>query len=158
MHERAIGAPRRYETSIDRAGLALGLGSALSGAIIVMLVLLGGQHDPAALVAAWMIGALFSALAITAVAGPIWLALHFAGLRRGWHAAAAGAITAMLVFAGAQTWGFGLADLPAIDGRSWLQRLAGAIGSSALLAAVAALIGLAMWRVAYRRAAVNELE
>lgn len=152
MHQRAVRATHRYQASIDRAGWALALGSAMGGSIILLLLLRGGQHDPAALAAGWTIGSLFSAFAIVGVAGPVWLAMHFAGLRRAWHAALAGAITAMLVSLGAQTWGFRLYDRVLLEDAAWLYRLASALATSALLAAIAALIGLAMWRVAYRPA------
>jgi MFS family permease len=148
MHQRVMRARRRYETTIDRAGIALGVGSLLSGAIILVLLVLGGQRDPLALLSGWMLGVLLSACAITAVAGPLWLAMHVAGLRRARHAALVGAVTAMAVFVGAQTYGFALQALT--DDRTWLYRLASAVATSALLAAVAALIGVAMWRVAYR--------
>ncbi|MDT8759095.1 hypothetical protein MZO42_10330 [Sphingomonas psychrotolerans] len=141
----------RYETTIDRSGLALGAGSALAGSIVLCLLLLGGPRDPLSLLGGWLIGSLFSAIAITAVGGPIWLALHIAGLRRAWHAAMVGAITAMLLFSGAQTYGFGMFGMPAIDGRTWLYRWVSALATSAILASFAAAIGAAMWRIAYRR-------
>ncbi|TGX55250.1 hypothetical protein E5A73_05795 [Sphingomonas gei] len=144
-------APRRYETTIDRTGLALGAGSALAGGIIFALLLLGGQRDPLSLLGGWLIGSLFSAIGITAVGGPIWLTLHIAGLRRAWHAAAVGAMTAMLIFVGAQTYGFGVLDMPAMDARTLLYRWLSALASSAILAGIAAAIGGVMWRIAYRR-------
>ncbi len=143
-------APRRYETTIDRTGLALGAGSALAGGIVSGLLLLGGQRDPLALLGGWLIGSLFSAIGITAVGGPIWLVLHLAGLRRAWHAAAVGAMTAMLIFVGTQTYGFGMFDMPAMDGRTWLFRWLSAFATSAILAGVAAAISGVMWRIAYR--------
>lgn len=142
---------RRYDMTIDRAGLALGAGSALAGAIVLVLVLMGGQHEPLDLLKAWLIGSIFSGIAITAVGGPIWLVLHIAGLRRAWHAAAVGALTAMVIFVGAQTYGFGMFSMPAIDGRTWLYRWLSALASSALLALLAAAIAALMWRIAYRR-------
>ncbi|MBO9624248.1 MAG: hypothetical protein J7500_16180 [Sphingomonas sp.] len=149
MGDRAR-APQRYDTSIDRAGLALGVGSMLAGGIILGLLLLGGQRDPLALAWGWVIGCVVSACAITAVAGPLWLVMHVAGLRSARYAALVGAVTVMAVFVGAQTYGFGLFAMPAMDNQTWLYRIASAVGSSALLAALAALIGVAMWRVAYR--------
>ena len=142
---------RRYETTIDRTGLALAAGSALAGGIGLALLLLGGQRDPLNLLEGWLIVSLFAAVAITAVGGPIWLALHIAGHRRAWHAALVGATTTMLIFVGAQTYGFGALDPPAIDGRAWLFRWLSALASSAILAALAAAIGGLMWRIAYRR-------
>lgn len=147
----ARGPAPHYDTSIDRAGIALGAGSALAGIIIVVLVLAGGRHDPMSIVAGWMIGTLFAALAMTAVGGPLWLVMHVAGLRRARHAALIGAITAMAIFVGAQTYGFGLLDVPPMDGRALFYRWASAILSSAVLAIAAGAIGVVMWRIAYRR-------
>jgi hypothetical protein len=144
-------AQRRYETTIDRAGLALGAGSALAGGVGIVLLLLGGQRDPLDLLKGWLIVAIFAGVAITAVGGPIWLALHIAGLRRVWHAALVGAMTAMLIFVGAQTYGFGIFDMPTMDGRTWLYRWLSALATSANLAAIAAAVATAMWRIAYRR-------
>lgn len=50
MNNRATGAVRRYDTTIDRAGLALGVGSAFAGLIVLGLLLLGGKRDPISLV------------------------------------------------------------------------------------------------------------
>jgi hypothetical protein len=148
---RVRNAGQLYDTSIDRAGIALGAGSALAGIIIVVLVLAGGRHDPMSIVSGWMIGSVFAALAITAVGGPLWLVMHVAGLRRARHAALIGAVTAMAIFVGAQTYGFGLFEMPPMDNRAWLYRWLSALLSSAVLALVAAAIGVVMWRIAYRR-------
>lgn len=150
-NRRAVRVQRRYDMSIDRAGLALGAGSLLAGGIVLGLLLLGGQRDPLGLLGGWLIGSVFSGIAITAVGGPIWLALHVAGLRRAWHAALVGATTATLIFVGAQTYGFGMVGMPAMDGRTLLFRWLSALASSALLALIAAAIGAVMWRIAYRR-------
>ncbi len=149
--QNARRAGRRYATSIDRAGIALGAGSVLAGVIVVALVVAGGRHDAMSIVAGWMIGSLFAGLAITAVGGPLWLVMHVAGLRRARHAALIGAFTAMAIFVGAQTYGFGLLDVPPMDGRALLYRWLSAILSSAVLALVAGAIGVVMWRIAYRR-------
>jgi hypothetical protein len=151
MNRHAARVPRSYETSIDRAGLALGAGSLLSGIFVCALLALGGRYEVATLATGWLIGSVFSAIAITAVAGPLWLVMHVAGLRRARHAALVGAVTAMAVFVGAQTYGFGLFDMPVMDQRTWLFRWLSALASSAVLAALAALIGAVMWRIAYRR-------
>lgn len=144
-------APRRYDTTIDRAGLALGVGSALAGGIVLALLLLGGQREPLTLAGGWAIGSVFAGIAITAVGGPLWLVMHVAGLRRARHAALVGAAVAMAIFVGAQTYGFGLFDMPPMDNRAWLYRWLSALASSAILALFAALIGVVMWRIAYRR-------
>lgn len=142
---------RRYDTTLDRAGLALGTGSALAGVIVLILLLLGGQREPLNLLAGWLLGGIFSGLAITAVGGPVWLVMHVAGWRRAWHAALVGALIAMVIFVGAQTYGFGMFDMPEMDGRTLLFRWLSAAASSVLLAALAAGIAAIMWRIAYRR-------
>lgn len=153
MDRQATRAPARsYETTLDRAGLALATGGVLGGLVVLLLVLAGGQRDPATLLAAWGLGALFVTLGIAAVAAPLWFALHLAGLRRARHAAALGALLAMILFVAGQTYGFGLFDAPPSDGRTALFRWLSAIATSALVAIAAAGIGAAMWRVAYRPA------
>lgn len=142
---------RRYDTSIDRAGLALGTGSALAGVIVLALLLLGGQREPLNLFGGWLLGGIFSGLAITAVGGPVWLVMHIAGWRRAWHAALVGALIAMVISVGAQTYGFGMFDMPEMDGRTLLFRWLSAAASSVLLATLAAGIAAIMWRIAYRR-------
>lgn len=151
MNDRAMRAPRRYEMSIDRAGLALAAGSVLAGGIVLGLLLLGGKRDPLSLVSGWLIGSLIAGIAITAVGGPLWLVMHVAGLRRARHAALVGAVTALAIFVGAQTYGFGLFEMPPMDSRALLFRWISAVASSAILALFAAGIGALMWRIAYRR-------
>ena len=142
---------RRYDTTLDRVGLALGTGSALAGVIVLILLLLGGQREPLNLLGGWLLGGIFSGLAITAVGGPVWLVMHVAGWRRAWHAALVGALIAMVIFVGAQTYGFGMFDMPEMDGRTLLFRWLSAAASSLLLAGLAAAIAAIMWRIAYRR-------
>lgn len=151
MNNRATGAVRRYDTTIDRAGLALGVGSAFAGLIVLGLLLLGGKRDPFSLISGWLIGSLIAGIAITAVGGPLWLVMHVAGLRRARHAALVGAVTALAIFVGAQTYGFGLFEMPPMDNRALLFRWISAVASSAILALFAAGIGALMWRIAYRR-------
>lgn len=151
MDARAIGDARRYDTSLDRAGYALAAGAVLIGAVACALLAIGGQRAPGTLILGAAIGSVFGGLAITAVAGPLWLVMHVAGLRRARHAAIVGAITAMALFVGAQTYGFGLFDMPPMDARAWLFRWLSALATSLVLAILAALIGLVMWRIAYRR-------
>lgn len=150
MGQSAARMPRHYDTTIDRVGLALGAGSLMAGGILCGLLALGGQREPLALATGWLVGTLFSAIAIAAVAGPLWLVMHVAGLRRMRHAALVGSITAMVLFVGAQTYGFGLFDMPVMDSRTWLFRWLSALASSAIVAAIAAAIGAGMWRIAYR--------
>jgi hypothetical protein len=151
VNNRATNAAQRYDTSIDRAGLALGVGSGFAGLVVLALLLLGGKRDPLSLVSGWLIGSLIAGIAITAVGGPLWLVMHVAGLRRARHAALVGAVTALAIFVGAQTYGFGLFEMPPMDSRALLFRWISAVASSAILALFAAGIGALMWRIAYRR-------
>lgn len=140
-----------YETTLDRAGFALGAGSGLAGLIVLVLLVLGGGRDPLSLAFGWAIGSLFAGIAITAVGGPLWLVMHVAGLRRARYAALVGAITAMAIFVGAQTYGFGMFEMPPMDSRTLLYRWLSALATSGVLAGFAAAIAAAMWRIAYRR-------
>lgn len=151
MNERATGAVRRYDTTIDRAGLALGVGSGFAGLIVLGLLLLGGKRDALSLMGGWMIGSMIAGIAITAVGGPLWLVMHVAGLRRAHHAALVGAVTALAIFVGAQTYGFGLFEMPPMDNRALLFRWISAIASSGILALFSGATAVLMWRIAYRR-------
>ncbi len=151
MNDRAASAVQRYDTSIDRAGLALGVGSMFAGLIVLGLLLLGGKRDPLSLVGGWMIGSLIAGIAITAVGGPVWVAMHVAGLRRARHAALVGALTALAIFVGAQTYGFGLFEMPPMDNRALVLRWISALATSGVLALFAAATATLMWRIAYRR-------
>lgn len=151
MNERLLPTPLRYDTSLDRAGLALGVGSVLGGILVCILLATGGVRDPLGLVAGWLIGSVFSGIAIAAVGGPFWLALHVAGRRRARHAALVGAGTALAIFTGAQTYGFGLLGRPLLDSGTWAFRWLSALATSTLIAAIAAAIAVLMWRIAYRR-------
>lgn len=144
-------APREYEATLDRVGLALGVGAVMGGSLVLGLFMLGGQRDPIALTTAWLLGTVFVGIGITAVAGPLWLVMHVAGLRRARHAALVGALAALAIFVGAQTWGFGLADMPVMDNRTLIFRWISALLTSGVVALLAALIGALMWRIAYRR-------
>ncbi|MDF7776631.1 hypothetical protein P1X14_15345 [Sphingomonas sp. AOB5] len=151
MTEGVSRVPKVYETTLDRTGFALGLGALLGGLAVLALVVLGGARDPLPLTGWFLLGSAFSAIAITAVAGPLWLVMHVAGLRRARHAAMVGAGAALAILVGAQTWGFGLLEMPPMDNNTLLYRWISAVLTSAVVAVVAGLIGLAMWRVAYRR-------
>lgn len=151
MNQAAMRAPQSYEATLDRVGLALGVGAALGGTLVLGLFLLGGKRDPVTLTTAWLLGTVFVGIGITAVAGPLWLVMHVAGLRRARYAAMVGALAALLVFVGAQTWGFGLGDMPVMDNRTLIFRWASALLTSGIVAVIAALIAAIMWRIAYRR-------
>ena len=151
VRESAVRALHVYEATLDRVGLALAAGSALGGALVVGLRLVAGERNPMFLTGSWLLGAVFVAIGITAVVGPLWLVMHVAGLRRARHAALIGALAALAIFVAAQTWGFGMLDMPIMDNRTWLYVWLSALATSAVLAVAAALIGLIMWRIAYRR-------
>jgi hypothetical protein len=144
-------APQSYEATLDRVGLALGVGAALGGCLVLGLFILGGRHDPIQLTMAWLLGTVFVGIGITAVAGPLWLVMHVAGLRKARYAAAIGALSALGILVGAQTWGFGLFDMPVIDNRTLMYRWASALLVTVVPAVLAALIAALMWRIAYRR-------
>ena len=145
--ERRIAA--FYVTSLDRVGLALGAGGLLSGFVVMLLMATGGQRDPVALGLGWLLGAIFAMLGIVAVAGPVWVALHFAGRRGPVAAALTAAAVAMLLLAGGQTGGLGAFAPPgdAATGYRWIS----AIATGLLVAVAAAAIGWAMQKIAYRR-------
>lgn len=127
------------------------MGAVLGGATTLVLVAAGGQFSPANLIVAFLLGTLLSAIAIVAVAGPVWLILHLSGKRGPSSAVLTGAFLAFLLLLAGQTWGFGLAAMPPIDGRTLLYRWASAAAVSLLAAGIGATIGWAMWRVAYRK-------
>jgi hypothetical protein len=147
---RGARRPRRiYETTLDRAGHALGAGAGIGGVLTLALVVAGGQSGPLQILTALLLGTIFCAIGIVAVAGPLWLVMHVAGLRRGHHAALIGAASALAILVGAQSWGFGPAMSPDARTYVWLS----ALGTGGLVALMAAAIGLVMWRIAYRRVA-----
>ncbi|TPG18528.1 hypothetical protein EAH87_10485 [Sphingomonas koreensis] len=131
-----------YRTSIDRAGWAIAVGALLCGAASMLLVVRGGDATFHAAAVALLLGSLFAALAIAAVGGPVWLAMHAIGWRGPAHAAAAGAIVGfVLVLAAHLSAG--------LDGDPL--RLAQALGAALIAAALTGAIALVMWRIAYWR-------
>lgn len=147
------GLRRDYAVSIDRAGYAIAAGGMSTGLLIAGLVALGGQHGVAALCIAWLVGSIFAMLGLTAVAAPIWLAVHALGARGPVSAASTGVSIALFVSLGMQTYGSGiLRSFPAGHDNlayGWIS----AIATSAFAAIIAAGIGILMWRIAYRRIA-----
>ena len=142
---------RDYRATLDRAGLALAAGGLLGGLLIVGLVLLGGPTSAIGLAVALVAGSVLSAILAVAVGGPLWTLCH----RIGWRGPAAafliGALAGFALFLAGQTYGFGLFDAPPSDARSLLFRWLSGIATSLVLALLCGGIGLAMWRVAYRR-------
>ncbi len=127
-----------YRTSVDRVGLALACGAALAGLTACLLVAIGGESSARAALVALLFGGIFAALAITAIAGPIWLVLHLSGRRGPAAAAISGAGTGFLLMLAA--------DLGSGSAASWRHIL----GAALLAASLAGGVALAMWRVAYR--------
>ena len=149
-------ALRGYDTTLDRAGLALGAGGLMGGTIASVLVALGGPPSLLGIVVGFVVGAVITAMTVIAVAGPLWLAAHAFGRRGPGSAALIGAIAGFALFLGGQTYGFGLFTMPPTDARALLFRWISAAATSLILAAVAAAIGLVMWRVAYRRVGTED--
>jgi hypothetical protein len=147
----SAGRREGYATTLDRAGWALGVGGLLGGVMAMLLLAMGGGATFGSLCLALLLGGLLSALGVTAVAGPIWLILHALGHRGPRAAASVAAGTAFAVFLAGQTHVFGLSPNPPSDARTLAMRWLSGAGTSVLLAGLAALVGLAMWRVAYRR-------
>lgn len=137
---------RDYETTLDRVGLALALGGVLGGLGVALLALAGGTSDGFALLIVFAIGTLFWLVVITAFCAPLWLALHRAGYRRAWHAAALGAVLLPALLTIGQ-----LMEMPA-GGDTMPYRWLRALATSALIALPAMAVALVMWRVAYRSA------
>lgn len=145
----AVGTtPRRYQTTLDRAGLALAAGGALYGVLSMLLVLRGGGSGASALIV-FAAAMLMAMMAITATFGPLWLMLHASGRRGPGYAATLGAAVALALWIAAAhdvLAGYAYAE----RGRAalgWVR----AIGVALVFAAVAALNALVMWRIAYRR-------
>ena len=149
MAERV--ALRGYETSLDRAGLALGAGGLLGGAFAAVLVAFGGSATPFSVAVGFVIGTVITAMAVVAVAGPLWIVAHALGRRGPVMAMLVGTIAGFALFLGGQTYMFGLYTMPATDTQTLMFRWISAVATSLILAAISALIGLVMWRVAYRR-------
>ncbi|MEG3177449.1 hypothetical protein U1872_14495 [Sphingomonas sp. RB3P16] len=147
----SVQAGGHYEATLDRAGLALGAGGAVGGLFAMLLVGIGSEPDPSALLVGFCVGALITAMAAVAIGGPVWLLCHVLGRRGPRSAITIGALAGFALFLGAQSYGFGLVETPPGDAPTLLYRAISAVATSLVLAAVAALIGWTMWRTAYRR-------
>lgn len=142
----------RYETSVDRVGLAIATGGLMGGVIAATMMAFAGSTI-GALALAVLIGTIMTALAITALAAIPWALLHAAGRRGPLSAALLGGVIGFLLFLGGQTWGYGLFAMPAMDVSTLVFRWASGIATSLVMAAMAAGIAVVMWRIAYRRVA-----
>jgi hypothetical protein len=144
-------ALRGYDTTLDRAGLALGAGGLVGGTVASILVAIGGAPSLLGIAVGFVVGAVITAMTVVAVAGPLWLVAHALQRRGPGTAALIGAISGFALFLGGQTYGFGLFAMPPTDSRTLMFRWISAIATSVILAGLSALIGVVMWRVAYRR-------
>ena len=143
---------QRYETSVDRVGLAIAAGGLMGGAIAATMMAFAGS-TVGAIAMAVLVGTIMTALAITALAAIPWALLHATGRRGPLNAAMLGAIIGFLLFLGGQTWGYGLFAMPAMDMSTLVFRWASGIATSLVMAAMSAGVAVVMWRVAYRRVA-----
>lgn len=151
MIDRRVRQPW-YETSLDRVGWALATGGLIGGAIAATLAAMSGGASVAGVVLTLIAGTVMTALAIAALAVLPWIALHASGRRGPVSAALLGAAIGFVVFLFGLTYGFGLDDAVVLDPRTLFFRWASGIATSVVLATITAGIGVAMWRVAYRRA------
>lgn len=142
---------RGYRTTLDRSGLALGVGGLSGGMFALMLALGGGVRSPIGLATMLAGGTFVSMVLIVAAAGPLWLLCHALRWRGPAAAAVVGSLVGFVLFLAGQTYGFGLYAMPATDPRTLLFRWLSGVATSVPMALVAAGIGLAIWRVAYRR-------
>lgn len=156
-----------YATTFPRALLGL-VSGVVTGATLVTLWSFAGSGDvhpnlvsEAAFV--FTFAAAFWATGLTIVAALPWLCLDHYGLR-GWTVAVAlGVVLTFLVVIAILTNGFGLLTASGsfsaadnggatwIDGRITPHGWATAFQFSAVCAAIGGIVGLAVWRTAYRR-------
>ena len=157
-----------YQTTFLRAVLAVGAGAVAGAAMVTVWFLAGAsdlnylrQYGFQAGVLIFINATVIWALGLVLVGAPLWAILHYYG-KRNWTAAGAlGAILTFVVTLGLLTNGFGLlvsGNLSASDaaGPIWVDSQLTAHGwAVALEVAVVcciagALVGLIVWRVAYR--------
>lgn len=142
---------KRYETSLDRAGLSLAAGGAMGGVLTVILVAAGQPESWLYLPVGFVIGAIITAIAVVAIGGPLWIVAHAVGRRGPRSAIMLGAFAGFALFLCGQTYGFGLFAQPAMDNRTIIYHWISGAATSLILSLVCAAIAWTMWRVAYRR-------
>jgi hypothetical protein len=161
----------KYETNLPRAALGLVVGT-VAGASLIELWFLSEVRDlqelPLALQAAsaiFIYAAFFWAAGLFLVAPLPWALLHHCGMRSWLSALALGAALTFGVMLAGGTYWFGLrapGDLSAADlagrttwtdGRLTLHGWTNAVGHALLFSITGALVGLVVWRTAYRRIA-----
>ena len=149
MADAMIG--KRYETSLDRAGLSLAAGGALGGLLTVALVAAARPETWLSLPVGFVIGAVITAMTVVAIGGPLWIVAHVIGKRGPRSAIMLGAFAGFALFLCGQTYGFGLFAKPAMDNRTIIYHWISGAATSLILSLVCAMIAWTMWRVAYRR-------
>ena len=148
-----------YRIKGARVGPALALGAmtggaslALAGVVLAVVGVMGpdrqadfvGWQGLGRLFSWFVLGSLIYGLGL-AVVTPLWLALHLARARQWWVALILGA---GLSVAAARP---GAAHIPPLHPGSTQNGLGVQIGVLMVMAAIGALVGLVIWRVAYRR-------
>lgn len=149
MADAMIG--KRYETSLDRAGLSLAAGGTMGGLLTVALVAAGRPESWLYLPVGFVIGAIITAMAVVAIGGPLWIVAHAIGKRGPRSAVVLGAFAGFALFLCGQTYGFGLFTQPPMDNRTIIYHWISGAATSLILSLVCAAIAWTMWRVAYRR-------
>jgi len=149
MPQKTVKLQHRYETTIDRVGLAIAAGGLMGGLIAAAMMAFAGS-SVGSLALAVLVGTIMTALGITALAALPWALLHATGRRGPTTAALLGGAIGFVVFLGGQTWGYGF-GMPPMDMTTLVYRWASGIATSLVTAAMAAGIAVVMWRVAYRR-------
>ncbi|MES2043570.1 MAG: hypothetical protein V4475_06815 [Pseudomonadota bacterium] len=149
MADAMIG--KRYETSLDRAGLSLAAGGTMGGLLTVALVAAGRPESWLYLPVGFVIGAIITAMAVVAIGGPLWIVAHAIGKRGPRSAVVLGAFAGFALFLCGQTYGFGLFTQPPMDNRTIIYHWISGAATSLILSLVCAVIAWTMWRVAYRR-------
>ena len=164
-----MGSTVMHTTNLPRAALAIVVGT-IVGAILVALWSFWGNTDLQYLREYWHRDALivFSYAAFVWAAGLIvvapgpWAILHYNGMRSWWIAIALGAILTFVVAFGLITRGFNLFVVSDgfsssdnggpiwIDGRLTPHGWAEASQFALICSALGSIVGLAVWRTAYR--------
>ena len=130
-------APSYYVTALDRVGLALLAGGALSGLASIPLA----SGDVAAVMGVWAVATVVALATITLLAAPLWMLLHRRGIRSPGAAATLGAMLAAAIAIVLQLWG--------TNGGTY--RWVSAVATAVPVALFAAAVALVMQAIAYRR-------
>lgn len=131
--------------------MAIGFGGIVGGVAAVALASGGGMSGPLGGVAAFLIGAIVAAFAITGVAGPLWLVCHATNRRGPGYAALVGFATGLALLLLGQLGSLSGIDAAGVEPRDIAYRRLSAIAVATMIGVAAAATGLGMWRVAYRR-------